>query len=278
MTNKLKTGTLPFFRASMQSGGCLELIMYEDIGKNPWTGEGLTAKTVKAQLDAAGKYAKISLRINSPGGDAFEGVAIGNLLKSTGKPINVYVDGIAASAASIIAMCGDVQMAPNAMMMIHRAWMMGAGNTNDFAKLSETLSKVDEAISQTYSDKTGKSANEVLALMDAETWMSAEDCVSGGFASSITGEDNPEAMAMARGFKSLARCKAVPGKLARLPVDAKECACECAECVANDCGSCSNAECEDPDCEGCPMQVAEQAAESNLSLYEARLTMLLRGQ
>ena len=111
----------PFFRASVRnSTGVLEMMIYEQIGENWWSGGGVTAKSVKQRIDAAGPFSRLTLRINSPGGDAFEGIAILNMLRAQGKPIDVYVDGIAASAASIIAMCGDtITMGWGAMMMIH---------------------------------------------------------------------------------------------------------------------------------------------------------------
>jgi len=284
------------FRASVKDDGVLECLVYEEIGADYWSGGGITAKTVKQQIDAAGAYSKISLRINSPGGDAFEGVAIGNLLKSTGKPIDVYVDGVAASAASIIAMCGDtITMAPNALMMIHDAWTFCMGNAAELTKMAATLSKVDEAIAQTYVDRTGKPVDEVKVLMDAETWMSAKECVDGGFATAIAAEDDGAAMAMARKFKALARMKNLPEQLkpdkeamqtvaatskvvtppsvvAVASETTSECACPCDPCVDGTCNSCTHEACDCQNCEDCPM--AGVTAESNLSLYEARAKRL----
>ena len=95
--------TRPYFRAALQTDGTLEILVYDDIGENFWDGGGVTAKSVKQQLDQAPNYSKILLRINSPGGDAFEGVAIYNVLRAQKKPVEVAIDGIAASAASIAA-------------------------------------------------------------------------------------------------------------------------------------------------------------------------------
>jgi ATP-dependent Clp protease, protease subunit len=160
------------FRAALQEDGVFELLVYEEIGEDWWSGDGLTAKMFKQKLDSAGVYARIRVRINSPGGDAFEGIAIGNVLKSAGKPVDVIIDGIAASAASIIAMCGDtISMASNSMMMIHNAWTMAIGDSRAMAKMGDTLGKIDGAIAQTYVDKTGKPMAAIRALMDEETWM-----------------------------------------------------------------------------------------------------------
>jgi ATP-dependent Clp protease, protease subunit len=268
MNRKVASPKRARFSAEMQSDGTLELLCYGDIGQSDWNDDGITAKSVKQQLDSAGKYSRISLRINSPGGDAFEGVAIGNLLKSTGRPINVCVDGVAASAASIVAMAGSsILMAKNALMMIHNAWSVCVGNASDMIKMADTLGKVDTAIAQTYMDRTGMSLAAVQKLMDAETWMSAEDCVRDGFATGIAEEQDPDAMNMARSFKSMSRYKRLPAALKN------QCACDCKACVGGDCTECDEPGCDDANCEDCPMQT-DTANESDLSLYEAKLVLL----
>lgn len=254
----------PFFRAAKQADGTLELLVYEEIGVDWWTGGGVTAKSVKEQIDKAGSFSKIAVRINSPGGDAFEGVAIYNLLRSTGKSIEVFVDGIAASSASIIAMAGDtISMGHNAMMMIHNAWSMCVGEAADLRKMADVLDKVSGSIAQTYVDRTGRSADEVKALMDAETWMSAEDCVRDGFATAIAEvPDGNKALALAREFKSLAKMRHVPESLKTAEADDAE----------------SSSAAEVVPAEAVPEAPAAEASdESNLSLYEARLSNLRRG-
>lgn len=277
----------PGLRAAVRRDGVLEMLVYDEIGFDYWTGSGITAKSVRQQIDGAGIFASILLRINSPGGDAFEGVAIGNILKATGKPVDVMIDGIAASAASIIAMCGStITMASNAMMMIHDAWSICMGASVDMAKMADTLAKIDVAIAQTYVDRTGKSMDDVKAMMDEETWMSAPEAKEAGFCTAIAeegdGEDAP--MAMARRFKSLARFKKTPPKLkAEKQEDPDECDCDCSNCVAGDCENCTNEDCRDENCEDCPMKsganaaatipsptpAAEPSVASNLSLHEA---------
>jgi ATP-dependent Clp protease protease subunit len=267
--------TKPFFRASVGSDGVLEMLVYEQIGADYWDDSGITAKSVKQQIDQAGMYSSILLRINSPGGDAFEGVAIGNLLRSTGKPVNVCVDGIAASAASIIAMAGTtITMASNAIMMIHKAWSYAVGNADDMRKTADSLDKVDGAIAQTYVDRTGKPKDDVMELMKAETWMSAQDCLDAGFCTTIADptEAEPVAMAMARKFKALARYAKVPKSLKPTDPKAKqtagECACDCQACSDGECENCSNSDCTDRNCEDCPMQSGTENT-SNLSTYQA---------
>lgn len=249
----------PHFRAAVKDGGALELSIYDDIGENPWTGGGVSAKAVKQQLDkSAGNFGRISVRINSPGGDAFEGVAIGNLLQSAGVPVDVFVDGIAASAASIIAMAGTTRtMAKNAMMMIHNAWGFCAGNAADMAKTADTLNKVSESIANTYTETTGKSLAEIKTMMDDETWMGADDCVKHGFATAITPSGDNKALAMASGFKTLSKFRHTPESL---KADSTPCDCECQECRDGDCGACTHVGCQCPGCEECGAQAEAKAA------------------
>jgi ATP-dependent protease ClpP protease subunit len=182
----------------------LELLVYETLGED-WFGGGVTAKNVAAQIKAAGDFSSISMRINSPGGSAFEGVAIANLLRAQGKPIAVSVDGVAASAASILAMCGDtIEMGTGAMMMIHNAWTVAAGDANAFRAIADTLDLVCASVAEAYTAKTGKTLAEVQALMDAETWMSAEEAVRQGFADSVvkqSADETKQARALAASFK-----------------------------------------------------------------------------
>src|SRR5205807_10307405 len=128
----------------------------------------------------------ILLRINSPGGDVFESIAIFNLLRSQKKPIEVRVDGLAASAASVLAMCGDeIIMGANAMMMVHNAWSFCMGYAADMRQMAENLDKISAVIAGTYSRRIKRSLADVAALMDAETWMTAQECLDAGFATEI---------------------------------------------------------------------------------------------
>jgi ATP-dependent Clp protease, protease subunit len=192
------------FFALAKKDSALEILVYDVIGYDFWSGGGITAGTIAAEIKQAGDFASISLRINSPGGDVFEGVAIANLLRAQNKPIAVSVDGIAASAASIIAMCGNtIAMGQGAMMMIHNAWTVAVGDAQDFLKIADTLDKISASIAETYVARTGKSLADVQALMDAETWLSADECVEEGFATSVISlpaEEDAEVMALAAVF------------------------------------------------------------------------------
>lgn len=155
-----------------------EIDLYDEIGF--W---GIRAKEFRARLKDAGD---IVLRINSPGGDVFDGIAIYNDLLQHKGNVRVEITGVAASIASIIAMAGDeVVIAPNAFFMVHNAWTVGLGNRHDFAELSGVLGQIDEALARTYTARTKAGIREIKKMMDDETWLAAKDAVDMGFASAI---------------------------------------------------------------------------------------------
>lgn len=162
-----------------------DILIYSDIGENYWEPEkSLTGAAIKPQLEG-----DVTVRINSPGGDVFEGFAIYNLLKQHDGKVTVYVDGLAASAASIIAMAGDVvRMPETAMMMIHDPWTIAVGDAADMQKTAELLDAIKDSIIPAYTDKTGLPADEVAAMMASETWLTGAQAISMGFASDIEGK------------------------------------------------------------------------------------------
>lgn len=279
--NSRRRPAAPQFRAATKDT-TLELLCYDYIGAN-WDGSGVTAANFAAAIKDAGDFSTIRLRINSPGGDAFEGVAIFNLLRAQGKTIEVYIDGLAASSASIIAMAGDtISIGENAMVMIHNAWSIAIGDATEMRKTADLLDKVSASIAQTYVTRTGNSAEDVKAMMDAETWLSAEECVEKNFADSIQNqseEDEAQARALAGRF-NLSRFRKAPAALKEKP-KAAACECDCPQCQDGECDECSDPECDDPNCEDCPMQAgADNSTDNstenptNLSQYEARLKLL----
>jgi ATP-dependent Clp protease protease subunit len=152
----------------------LEILVYEEIGEDYWSGTGVTAAAVTAAIKAAGAFDKIVVRINSPGGSCFEGVAIYNLLRSQGKPIDVFVDGLAASAASVIAMAGDtINVGTGAMIMIHNAacWGRLSAMLRHCEGRCDVIENISTTVGGIYVNRTGNDAATVKALMDAETWM-----------------------------------------------------------------------------------------------------------
>ena len=170
--------------------GTAEISIYEEIG-----GFGVTAKQFAEDLKALGDVSHINLRIHSPGGDVFEGIAIYNLLRNHPADITVYIDGVAASMASVVAMAGDrVVMPENAMMMIHKPWGISGGNAGDMRDYADLLDKVETVLIPAYARKTGKSAQEIAAMLEDETWMDGKECLKHGFADELL----PSVTAMAR--------------------------------------------------------------------------------
>lgn len=150
-----------------------------------------SAQSFKQELDDLGEIETLNIYINSPGGDVFEGNTIMNMLKRKKCTKNVYIDGLAASIASVIAMAGDkIIMPSNAMMMIHNAWTYAIGNSKDLRKLADDLDKVNASIRQAYLDKAGDKLDEetLINLMDNETWLTAQECFDYGLCD-VVGED-----------------------------------------------------------------------------------------
>jgi len=163
-----------------------EILIYDDIGPEEWG--GVSAKGVKAQLDAMGEADEIVVRINSPGGDVFDGFAIYNLLKEHPAHVTVKVDGMAASAASVIAMAGDrIEMAANARMMIHNPWTMAIGDSANMRKTAELLDQIKDSIVATYGSRVKMEAADIAEAMDSEWWFGAKDAIAHGFADAESG-------------------------------------------------------------------------------------------
>lgn len=164
------------------SKGVAEILLYDEIGM--W---GITAQEFARELKALGDLSLINLRIHSPGGDVFEGMAIYNLLKSHPARVEVHIDGLAASMASVIAMAGDtINMPENAMMMIHKPWGIQGGDADDMRRYADLLDKVEGTLINAYVSKTGKSEDEIKGLLKDETWMTGREAVEAGFADQLT--------------------------------------------------------------------------------------------
>jgi HK97 family phage prohead protease len=204
------------FRAAVKGDGTLELFAYDDIGGSMWS-DGVTANGMRRQIENAGPHTGIRLRINSFGGDLFEGLTIGNYLKSLDKPVECCIDGLAASAASVMAMCADtITMAGNAMMMIHNASTMEYGYASDLRKTADVLDQVSKAAAQTYVDRTGLSMAEVTQMMDDETWIDAATCVTKGFATRVI-EPDPDTAARSAAATAQARPSGAAGAFKKPP-------------------------------------------------------------
>lgn len=163
-----------------------EIFIYEQIGKDYWDDSGIGAKEFAQELKALGDISKIILRINSPGGSVFEGLAIYNTLNAHVAEKEVHIDGIAASIASVVAMAGDqVIMPENALLMIHDPTGIAIGDAETMRKMAETLDKVKDSIITAYISKTKLPASEIADLMTKETWFSADEAVDYGFADEV---------------------------------------------------------------------------------------------
>ena len=143
---------------------------------------GLRAEDFKRVLDEVNS-SSIIVNINSPGGDVFAGIAAYNLLVEHSAAITVRIHGLAASAASLIAMAGDeIVMGEGSFLMIHNAWTIGIGDTREMAKMSKLLGQIDKELAGIYSTRSGIGKDEVKTMMDAETWLSADDAIEQNFA------------------------------------------------------------------------------------------------
>jgi ATP-dependent protease ClpP protease subunit len=164
-----------------------EVLIYGDIGET-WWGESVTAASfVKdfAEINAS----EITVRINSYGGSVSDGIAIYNAIKRHPANVTIAIDGVAVSIASLIAMAGDtIEMADNALMMIHAPWGIASGNSQQMREYADLLDKWAEAMTTSYASKSGKSADEILDLLTdgKDHWYTAEEAVAEGFADTTT--------------------------------------------------------------------------------------------
>ncbi|SNZ21713.1 head maturation protease, ClpP-related [Cohaesibacter gelatinilyticus] len=183
------------------SGDNSTISMFDVIGDDPWSGGGVTAKRISAALRSIGEK-DVTVQINSPGGDMFEGIAIYNMLRKHPAKVTVEVLGWAASAASIIAMAGDeIKMGLGSFMMVHNAWGVVIGNRHDLQDASELFEGFDNAIVDIYEARTSAKRDEIVKLMDAETFMGPSAALENGFADAIDDElsiDEGEAKNMDR--------------------------------------------------------------------------------
>lgn len=178
------------------------ITMFDAIGEDYWGTGGVTAKGVAAQLRAIGDR-PVEVQINSFGGDMFEGIAIYNVLREHPQDVTVKVMGMAASAASIIAMAGDrIEVGAASFLMIHNCWIIAVGNAADLQAASEFLAPFDAAMAEVYAARSGKPVAEVAKWMAAETYMSGSVALERGFADALLPadhvSDNPDARASAQ--------------------------------------------------------------------------------
>lgn len=174
------------FKVINKSPTVAEITIYSDIGESFWD-EGFSAKRMSEALKELSKTVnQIDVRINSFGGDVFEGLAIYNRLKQHSANITVYVDGIAASIASIIAMAGDkIVVGEGALLMIHKPMTGAYGNANELEDMISRLDDVEEQLVGIYRRKTGLDRSEIKNMLSKETWFDAKEALDLGFADEV---------------------------------------------------------------------------------------------
>ena len=192
------------------------------IGEDFWTGGGVTSKRVAAALRAIGDQ-EVFVDLNSPGGDFFEGVAIYNALRAHPKKVTVRILGLAASAASVIAMAGDeIQIGKAGFLMVHNAWVVAIGNRHDLAEAAKTMEPFDDAMATVYADRAKVKKSKAAEWMDNETWFNGEQAVSEGLADAFLPADQvTEDKARAASTKGVSATRRVEALLAKagLPRD-----------------------------------------------------------
>jgi len=172
---------LPAHYSVKANGDAAEIYLYGAIGSS-WFDEGITASQFAKDLKALGAVKSIDVRVNSPGGDVFEGRAIYNLLAGHPADITVYIDAEASSIASLIAMAGkQIHMAEGSLMMIHCAWGFAMGNASEMRNQADLLDVIDQTLVDTYVNRTRNAAKQVKSWMDAETWMNPAEAQARGF-------------------------------------------------------------------------------------------------
>jgi ATP-dependent protease ClpP protease subunit len=181
---KNRQPTAATYRMEKASGSdAAEIFVYDFIGSGGWMGGGISADTFAKDLRALGPVKTIGLRINSDGGDVFDAKAMYSLLVAHPANIVVHVDGIAASAASFLAMAGnEIRIAEGGFMMIHDAYGGTLGNADDHRKMADLLDSVTGTIAEVYAARSGTPVDEIRGLMAVETWMSGKDAIDKGFA------------------------------------------------------------------------------------------------
>jgi ATP-dependent Clp protease protease subunit len=174
-----------FWNILVNSEGIPVLYLYGPIANDSWWGDEVTPKQFADELQAHKDATELHVRINSPGGDVFAGVAIYNLLRQFGKPVTTINDGMCASAATLPLMAGDTRLgSPGTMVMVHQAMKGTFGNKEAHKKAIALLEKCEDCIRDAYA-RTGLDAETLTKLMDEETYMSGHEALSNGFLTEV---------------------------------------------------------------------------------------------
>lgn len=181
---------MPKYYALESSGSEADLYIFGDITSFPWMEKDKDAYGIVKELQELA-VDHVNVHINSYGGAVAEGLAIYNVLKNSSAKVTTYCDGFACSAASVIFMAGDERIMNSAsLLMIHNAWSRASGNADDFRKQAEDLDKITQASINAYMSRVKITEDELKEKMDKETWLTAQEALSDGFATQIMEEDD----------------------------------------------------------------------------------------
>lgn len=175
------------FKAKDKDTG--ELTLYGDIASSSWYGDEVTPTQFKKDLDSLGQIKNLDIYINSGGGDVFASQSIYSMLNRHEAFKTMYIDGLAASGASLIAMAGNkIVMPANALMMIHNSRTFAMGDKQKLREIADKMEKIDETLITVYQNKSKLEPDEIKQMLDDETWFTAEEAVEKGFADEIEQE------------------------------------------------------------------------------------------
>ena len=170
-----------------------DLFIFGEITSWRWYDEDVSASSFQKDLESIGQVDTLNIHINSCGGNVFEGIAIFNLIKQYNANKNVYIDGIAGSIASVIAMAGDnIYMSNTSIIMIHNCWTWTSGNAEDLRKTADDMDKVMKALKNAYLAKVNIKEERLQELLDEESYLTADECLEMGFCSEIIEYDEEE--------------------------------------------------------------------------------------
>jgi ATP-dependent Clp protease protease subunit len=184
-----KPDAKPWYSVKAEADGAAEITIYERIGYDWWSGEGVEGKKFVEDLQKIPQGRPITLRINSHGGNVHDGMLIYNRLKERRAQLTVKVDGVAASIASVIALAGSkLEMPRNSLLMVHNPWAYAEGDADTMRQAADMLDKHRDAIMAVYEEKTGATREQIKGWMDRETWMTGDEAHANKFCDQVTNE------------------------------------------------------------------------------------------
>lgn len=211
---------MPRYYSLMTSGTEANLDIYGEITSMPWDESDVSASSLSKQLDALGAVDTINVRINSYGGEVAEGLAIYNALRRHNAHVVTYCDGMACSIASVIFMAGDQRvMSESSLLMIHNAWSWATGNAAELRKQADDLDTINQASKTAYLSRVCIDDEELSRMMDAETFISADDALVMGFATRV---EDYESERPSQSAKSLVMQRIMQHQADAMQIDAKQ--------------------------------------------------------